>query len=104
MGWETRERGTGSYYYRSKRVGGRVRKEYQGHGRLGQLAAKLDKIERQEKAEEAAFWKQERERLKREAGFLLELEGAAKILTTAQLLAVGCHKYKGEWRRLRESA
>jgi hypothetical protein len=35
---------------------------------------------------------------------LRELEEVAQILTRAQLLVSGCHKHRGEWRRLRESA
>jgi len=104
MVWEQRERESELYYYRGRRVEGCVRKVYRGHGRLEQLASELDSIEHQKRVEEAAFWRQEREHLKREAAFLLELEEATKILTKAYLSIAGCHKHKGEWRRLRESA
>ena len=100
MGWEVR-RGR-LYYYRSMREGKRVRKEYAGGGTLGQLAAQIDELERLQRKEEEASWREERERLQRSAGFLQELEEAAEILTRAELLVAGFHKRKGEWRRIRE--
>jgi hypothetical protein len=104
VGWETRERGKGAYYYRVRRDGERIRKGYCGNGRLGQLAAQLDEIERRQRAETAAYWKGERERLEREAVFLRELEEAAEVLAQAHLIAAGYHKHKGEWRRRREQS
>jgi len=100
MGWE--ERRGRLYYYRSVRKGKRVRKEYAGGGSLGQLAAQIDELERLQREEEEASWREERERLQRSAEFLRELEEAAEILIRAQLLAAGFHKRKGEWRRIRE--
>src|ERR687889_1612216 len=100
MGWE--ERRGRLYYYRSVREGKRVRKEYVGGGTFGQLAAQLDELERLQREEEEASWREERERLQRSAGFLQELEEAAEVLIRAQLLVAGFHKRKGEWRRLRE--
>ena len=102
MAWETRERG-GSYYTRSRRQDGRVTREYIGGGLLGRLAAQLDELERQQREEEAAYWQAECQSLAQSAGFLGELEEAAKILTHAEFLVSGYHKHKGEWRRLRES-
>lgn len=101
MGWEARKRGAGLYYYRSVRQGDRVKKEYCGGGRLGRLAAQLDKLERLQRKEEEDFWKEERERLERSAAFLHELEEAAKVLVRAHLLASGFHQHKGQWRRQR---
>jgi hypothetical protein len=103
MGWETRERGT-SYYTRSKRVDGEVRRVYIGGGTLGEIAALEDEYERRRREEEAAYWKEEKEHLKQDAAFLQELEAVTNILATAHLLASRYHKHKGEWRRLYESA
>ena len=101
MGWETRKRGTGRYYTRSRREGGRVLRQYIGGGTLGRLAAQLDEIERRQREEETAYWREERERFEHNAAFVRELEEAAEVLTRAYLLASGFHQHKGQWRRQR---
>src|SRR5215216_473787 len=78
MGWE--ERRGRLYYYRSVREGKRVRKEYVGGGALGQLIAQLDELERLQREEEEASWREEQERLQRSAGFLQELEEGQRYL------------------------
>ena len=100
MGWETRERGS-SYYTRSKWKDGRVLREYVGTGPLAEFVALDDGLKRLQKEEEAAHRREERERLEQGAGFLRELEEACEVLTWAHLLAAGCRKRRGEWRRRR---
>ena len=90
------------YYYRSVRSGDRVKKEYCGGGRLGRLAAQIDEVERQQRVEESNYWNVEKERLEENTAFLQEIEEAAQILVRAHLVAAGCHRHKGEWRRKRE--
>jgi hypothetical protein len=104
VGWEQRKRGATSYYTRSRRVEGKVRRTYVGGGTLGKIAALQDEHERRRREEDAAYWREQKERLKQDAAFLKELEEAAKILTTAHLLAAGYHRHKGSWRLLRERA
>ena len=99
MGWETRKRGTSRYYTRSRWKGGRVIREYIGGGVLGRLAAQLDELERQQREEETAYWREERERFEQNAAFVRELEEAAQILSQAHLIAAGFHKRRGEWRK-----
>jgi hypothetical protein len=60
--WERRERG-GLYYTRSKKVNGKVIREYVGGGLLGQLAARIDSDKRRRRVEEAALWREECESL-----------------------------------------
>src|SRR5829696_7847597 len=91
------------YYYKSRRDGEKVRKVYVGAGDFAHAAARLDKAERLRSEEETTCWRKEKERLEASAAFVKELEGAAEILTRAQLLVAGFHKHKGEWRMLRES-
>jgi hypothetical protein len=102
MGWEKRERG-GLYYTRSKKVGGRVIREYVGGGILGHIAALQDAQERQWREAEAASWKQEYERLEALVAPVEDLCEATEILYRAALLSAGFRRHqRGEWRRKRE--
>ena len=99
--WESRERG-GLYYTRSRKEDGRMVREYVGGGVLGEIAALEDEYERRRRQEEAAFWKEERERLEELAAPVDELCEAAEILARATLLAAGYRRHnRGEWRKRR---
>jgi hypothetical protein len=97
MSWESRKRGS-KYYTRSRRVDGRVTRTYIGTGPAAELIASLDELKRLEKEEEELHFKEELERFEEAVVFLNGLEEAAKIMTTAHLLAAGAHRYKGTWR------
>ena len=71
MAWE--ERRGSRYYYRSVRVGERVRKEYVGAGEAAELAAP--------------------------GAELCEMVG---VLARAELVVAGYHRHKGQWRFRRE--
>ena len=99
--WERRERG-GLYYTRSKKVNGKVVREYVGGGVLGELAARMDTLERLQREEEAAAWKEEREQMEALEAPVEELCEAAELLAKAALVAAGYHQHKrGEWRKKR---
>ena len=99
--WERRERG-GLYYTRSKKVNGEVVRKYVGGGVLGELASQMDTLKRLQWEEEAAAWKEEREKLEALEAPVEELCGAAEMLIKAALLAAGYHQHKrGEWRKKR---
>ena len=102
MGWENRERG-GPYYTRSRREGGRVVREFVGGGLAGRLASEADRIARERREVRALAEKREREKLEALAAPVLELSEAAEILAHAHLIAAGCHRHKGEWRRGRDT-
>ena len=99
MAWEKRERG-GRYYYRTRRVGGRVVKEYVGAGALAETAAERDRLERERRADDARRERAERERLAREEAPVAALDAAVTALTRAVLVVAGYHQHeRGEWRR-----
>ena len=103
MGWE--ERRGRPYYYRARKLGGRVVKEYVGTGRLAELAADLDAEERRERAVA-----RERARLAeaRDApafAALAELGRVLDGLAAAFLIGAGYRRHhRGEWRRRRHGA
>jgi hypothetical protein len=100
VGWEKRERG-GRYYTRSRRVEGRVVREYIGGGLAGEIAAEADRIERERREAEELRQRHELERLEALSARVEELHEAAAILARAHLIAAGCHRHKGEYRRAR---
>jgi len=101
MAWQ--RRGSGLYFYRSVRRGGRVVKEYGGAGVIGQLAelaAEADRLERetQNQAEEEQL-----------AAILdtcgpenplAQFSAEASRLVSEALTSAGYYRHhRGEWRR-----
>ena len=100
MAWESRN--GRRYYYRTKRVDGRVTKIYFGSGEAAQKAAEMDvavKAIRTQEATELSTW---RSGLIEVDQITTEIEAGIKLLLEAELMAMGYHKHKGEWRRRRE--
>jgi hypothetical protein len=98
MGWDK-----GKYYSRSKKVNGRVEREYIGKGELAQLLAQIDAAERDRRRAERAAVKAERAELDALFGALIELDRAADVLARAALTAAGYRRHnRGEWRKRRE--
>jgi len=97
MGWEPRQRG-GLYYTRSRRVSGRLVREYVGSGELARLAEMLDAEERQERQQEAQERKDERRRLAELDDHLAQADEACRRLVQAELVLAGYHRHKGQWR------
>ena len=99
MGWEQRKRG-GWYYTRSRKVGGRVIREYVGGGLWGQLAAEEDVARRAEQLTEADAWRAERERLEAVDADVDDLFETVEALVRVALMSTGYFRYhRGEWRR-----
>lgn len=93
MAWESRHKRQ-RYYYRKRRVGGRVVSEYVGAGPAAMLIAEMDQIEREDTQEKRA------EQLKMLAQDL-DINQTLDLtihLAKAALLLAGCHTHKGEWR------
>jgi hypothetical protein len=102
MAWEKRERGS-LYYTRSRKINGRVMREYVGAGVLGEIAARMDAEDRRRLEEEEAAWREERERLERLANSADEFCQDVEVVAQAALLAAGYRQHKrSEWRRRRE--
>jgi hypothetical protein len=101
MGWETRERG-GRYYTRSRKVGGRVVREYVGAGPLAEAIAALDAAERAERAEAAERLRDARLRAAPAEAALAGFDQAVEVVARAALLGAGYRRHhRGEWRKRR---
>ena len=93
---------SGPYYYRSIRVNGQPRREYVGSGRIAELAAQLDDLERQERELKQAAERQARTDAETLDELVREFNAAADDLACAALLAAGCRQHnRGEWRKRR---
>jgi hypothetical protein len=101
MAWE--RRGGRAYYYRSVRVGERVKKEYLGAGEVAEALAQADETIRRVRELERARGRAEAERLEDLADPVLRLDEAAEVLLRAELVAAGFHRHKGVWRRGRNA-
>ena len=98
MAWERQ----GRYYYRSRKVGGRVVREYVGTGEVAELVAQLDALERERREEERDARRAEKARLEALDAPLDQLNDLADLLAHAALVAAGFRQHKrGEWRKKR---
>jgi hypothetical protein len=96
MGWDK-----GRYYTRSRKVNGRVLREYVGMGSVAQLAALQDALRRQKRELQARAVRQEKAELDALAADLKQLTALVDLVVRAALLATGHHQHKREWRRRR---
>lgn len=99
MGWDK----GGRYYTRSRRVGGRVVREYVGGGELGHLAAQLDAIGREERESERAAARAEQDTIAALDGPAAELDDLAGQVVRAVMAIAGYHQHhRGNWRKRRD--
>ena len=96
MGWEK-----GRYYTRSRKVDGRVVREYIGGGEVGALVAQMDAIERQRREFERECWHLEKQEIKAFDASVAKVCQMADIIAKAAMVAAGFHRHRGEWRRRR---
>jgi hypothetical protein len=103
MAWESR--GNQRYFYRSKRVGDRVVKEYVGPGLAGSHFEALHEVRQAQKAVEREAIQADMDAVALlEAAFNPLDEFATAVAETA-LLAAGYHRPKrGPWRKRRATA
>ena len=101
MGWETRQRG-GRYYIRSRKVGGRVVREYVGTGPLAELIAAQDAEARAKQLAASVALRAEQERMAPAEAALAELDALAELLAHGALVAAGYRRHhRGTWRKRR---
>ena len=102
MSWETR--GVyGPYYTRSRRVDGRVVREYVGRRPLAESIAQADEAEREARRLERRREREELERDRRLDETFSTYSAGVDELLRGVLEAAGYHRHKrGEWRRRRE--
>lgn len=99
MGWD-RKRNQRTYYYRSRRVGEQVVKDYVGRGPRAEAQARQDAQKRLRKLTDRHQWDQMLSQLERLRQPLLMLESQVKLLMQAILLLTGHYCHRGhEWRR-----
>ena len=95
MGWESRRRG-GRYYTRTRRVGGKVVREYVGTGPAAEQAAAADEARRRQ-AELDRAAEQELEAV------MQELDEVADLYFRAAMILAGYRQHdRGQWRKRRE--
>jgi hypothetical protein len=98
MGWDR----DGRYYTRSRKVNGRVVREYVGKGAIAEMAALLDADHRAQREEQKAARREEQSRLEAQDAEVSALDQAADLLTRAALVAAGYRLHnRGEWRKRR---
>ncbi len=88
MAWERRGDGR-SYFYRPRRVGGRVVRDYFGYGPVGQFAADLITEARDRRASIIQARKAEQDRLEHLDGAVDRLDRACALMAEATLTAWG---------------
>jgi hypothetical protein len=100
MSWESRNT-NGQYYTRSRRVRGRIVREYVGCGPAARLQADQDQRERERRATKAAV--EEAQRLEDSVldGQIEKACQLADVFGRAALLVAGFHFHRGEWRQRR---
>jgi len=103
MAWETRKRG-GRYYTRSRRVNGRVVREYVGTGPVAELEALLDEEEREGRLARRRAWQQQCGEATHVLDVLTVLDTTSRQVVADTLSDEGFHLHKGQWRRRRKYA
>jgi hypothetical protein len=94
----------GRYYTRSRKVNGRVVREYIGAGRVAELVAQMDALERERRQQEALELREQKDELSALDADIKSMSDWIDLVARAALLATGHRQHKrGEWRRRRDN-
>lgn len=96
MAWDK-----GKYYTLSRKVRGRVVREYTGCGEIGEIAAKTDELERQRRHSQRELETLEREEILAVDLAFSDLCRMVSLLQEAALASEGFNCHRGEWRKRR---
>ena len=99
MGWEVR--GRCRFYTRSRKLAGRVVREYVGTGAVAELAAAADGLKRADRRAALEARRAEEASWREALAPLLELSRAVDVVVRATLLAGGFHRHARTWRKKR---
>jgi hypothetical protein len=96
MAWER------GYYYRSRKVNGRVVREYFGKGVSAECIAAIDEENRMLRALQREAEREAREEVEALDGQVNAVEEIADLLARAALIVAGYRQHnRGQWRRKR---
>ena len=102
MSWESRKSG-GRYFTTSRRISGRIVREYFGNGPLAELANQTAEIERLRRQAEREALQSAKQSDAMHNASLDEFLALTDALNDAILICQGWHKHKrGQWRKRRE--
>lgn len=102
MGWERRNQSGRKYYTRSRRVGGRVKREYVGTGEIAEVAEALDSIQRERRDAKNAVRREFRPTVQGLDTAVAAYCRGVDAVVSASAEASGYRQHKrGEWRRKR---
>lgn len=97
MGWDRR-----GYYYRAKKVDGRVVREYVGQGEIAALVEQNDLLDREKRKLDFAQERAQQDEMNALDELLNDLNEQIDLLARVVLLAAGYRRHKrGEWRKKR---
>ena len=101
MGWEARGNGGRLYYFRYRKLAGRVTRQYLGAGAVAELAAAADALRRADRRAAMEARRAEQAHWQAALAPLMELSRAVDVVVRAALLAGGYHRHARTWRKKR---
>ncbi len=98
MAWHTR--GATRSYYRSRRIGHTVRRQFVARGMAGEVAEQLDRSLREERIQRAATLRQHTESLNRLSRAHSTADAALMVHIRGHMIAAGFYQHhRSDWRR-----